>query len=78
MKTTKDAMLSRHNAVNVSDPEVTGIDQVPNDAEPLMLLQRSADELSDYDDGFKCGYNGGRNNGTKSQAWQRGWSKSHE
>jgi hypothetical protein len=79
MKFTKDAMLPQHTqVVNVSDPEVTGVDPLPDDTEPFMLRERSRDELADYDDGFKCGQSGGQNDDTKSQAWQRGWAEAQE
>ena len=33
---------------------------------------------ADYEDGFRCGQNGGQNDDSKSEAWQRGWAKAQE
>jgi hypothetical protein len=78
MKSTKDAMLPNPNVVNVPDPEVTGADPLPDDAEPFVLRQHTDEEVADYDSGFKCGQQGGQNDDTKSEAWQRGWVESQE
>jgi len=78
MKSTKDAMLPQHRVVNVTDPEVIGVDPVPDDSEPFMLRQRSDEEIADYDKGFECGQSGGQNDDTKSEAWQRGWAEAQE
>jgi hypothetical protein len=46
--------------------------------EPFMLRDRTPQELQDYDDGFKAGSKGARNDDTLSTAWQRGWAESQE
>ncbi|MBB5329413.1 hypothetical protein [Tunturiibacter gelidoferens] len=48
------------------------------DTEPFMLRQRTNEEIADYDKGFECGQEGGQNDDTKSQAWQRGWAEAQE
>jgi hypothetical protein len=78
MKSTENAMLRQPKIVKVTDPEVTGADPVPDDTEPFMLPQRTDDEIADYDKGFECGQNGGQNDDTKSEAWQRGWAEAQE
>jgi hypothetical protein len=78
MKFTKDAMLPHPLTVNLSDPELSGVDAVPNDDEPFMLRQHSDEDVTDYDDGSKSGYSRRSNDDTKSQAWQRGWAKAQE
>lgn len=79
MKFTKDAMLPQPATVSVSDPELSGVDTVPDDDEqPVMLRQHSEEEVTDYDDGFKAGFSGRSNNDSKSQAWQRGWAEAQK
>jgi hypothetical protein len=64
--------------VKVTDPQVSGVDPVPDDTEPFMLRQRTDKEIADYDKGFECGQSGGQNDDTKSAAWQRGWAEAQE
>jgi hypothetical protein len=48
------------------------------ETEPFMLRQRSDEEIAEYDKGLSTGQKGGRNDDTKSQAWQRGWAEAQE
>jgi hypothetical protein len=78
MKSTKDAMLPQPKTVKVTDPEVTGVDPVPDETEPFMLRQRTDEEIAEYDKGFESGQKGSPNDDTKSEAWQRGWAEAQE
>ena len=78
MKSEKDAMLPKANVVNVSDLEVTGVDPLLDETEPFLLAERSDEEIADYEEGFQCGQDGGQNDATKSEAWQRGWAEAQE
>jgi hypothetical protein len=78
MISTKDAMLQRPNVLNVSDPEVMGVDPVTDDTEHFVLRQHADEEVADYDDGFKAGFRGRPHDDGKSQAWQRGWAEAQE
>jgi hypothetical protein len=49
-----------------------------SDTEPFMLDKHTDEEITDYDKGFECGQQGGQNDDTKSQAWQRGWAEAQE
>jgi hypothetical protein len=86
MKPTKDAMMLQappekdrtseaYSEGGLSGEAALG---VKLDVEPFMLLQRSDEELADYDKGFECGQSGGQNDDTKSDAWQRGWAEAQE
>jgi hypothetical protein len=77
MKSTEDAQLPQPSVVPLSDPELGGVDPVPDDAE-LMSRQHADEEVTDYDDGFKAGFKGSPNDEAKSQAWQRGWAEAQE
>jgi hypothetical protein len=48
------------------------------DTEPFMMRNHTDEEIADYDSGFACGQNGGHNDDTNSQAWQRGWAEAQE
>jgi hypothetical protein len=78
MRSSKDAMLPKPAIETVSDPQLTGVDPVPDDTEPFMLRQHTNEEVGDYDDGFKAGFKGRPSDDAKSQAWQRGWAEAQE
>jgi hypothetical protein len=48
------------------------------ETEPFMLRQRTDEEIADYDKGFMCRQDGGQNDDTKTEAWQRGWAEANE
>ena len=48
------------------------------DLEPFMLRDRSAEEVADYDAGFKAGSQGSASDQGKSDAWYRGWAEAQE
>jgi hypothetical protein len=82
MKSTEDAMMpqSETKAEAYSEGGLSGeaaID-VNLDTEPFMLRKHTDEEVIDYDDGFKAGFNGRPNDDTKSEAWQRGWAEAQE
>jgi hypothetical protein len=46
--------------------------------EPFMMMEHSAEEIEDYDEGFAAGSQGKECDTTKSIAWQRGWAEAQE
>jgi hypothetical protein len=68
--------------VRVSKPIVTGLGKTATpediDAEPFMLRDRTAEEVAEYDAGFKAGSQGGASEEGNTDAWCRGWAEAQE
>ena len=45
---------------------------------PFLLRKGSDEEIAEYDIGFQAGSNAEEADGTKSEAWQRGWAEAQE
>jgi hypothetical protein len=67
--------------VKVTKPRVIGLKRTTPedvDAEPFMLRDRSAEEVADYDAGFKAGSQGSASEEGNTDAWYRGWAEAQE
>jgi hypothetical protein len=46
--------------------------------EPFLLNQRTEEEMADYGAGLNAGLAGKEVDGSKTEAWQRGWAEGQE
>jgi hypothetical protein len=57
---------------------MTEMDEFLRDDEPFMIRQRTAEELADYDAGFKAFKDGKEWDDAQSFAWQCGFGEAQE
>jgi hypothetical protein len=65
INSTKVLIMPKPKTVKVTDPEVTGVDPVPDETEPFLATSRSKEETAEFEKGFDAGSSQRPNDATK-------------